>query len=213
MKQWVFWAEPLSLPHSWYLVQEEEIEHQRFKETLLPSNAQTFQHRQRRVLFYEQITPRLTSMLQELVSAVNGEEGILQTSEVELEDPSHRVQVVVLLSQRVFSCRQTHGTLSHVIHVPQGWELLCKSHPSRPTLLKSISQVVDLRLWPRYSEYPLMVETCSTGGRTSYSRAVDGTIFVISFSLVCQHSPFRLMKQIQLSTTIGICCPDAWGQY
>lgn len=29
-------------------------------------------------------------------------------------------------------------------------------------------------------------------------------------SLRLEYSPFRLMKQMELCTTIGICCPDAW---
>lgn len=31
-------------------------------------------------------------------------------------------------------------------------------------------------------------------------------------SLRLEYSPFRLMKQMQLCTTIGICCPDAWKE-
>lgn len=47
----------------------------------------------------------LTSMLQELAGARDGEEGILQTSEVELQNSSNRVQVKPLLGQGVLSCR------------------------------------------------------------------------------------------------------------
>lgn len=56
---------------------------------------------------------KLTRMLQELPGAFGGEEGILQTSEIELQHACHRVQVVSLLSQGILSYRGS--TRPHII--------------------------------------------------------------------------------------------------
>lgn len=63
-------------------------------------------------------TPALTIALQELTGAVDRKQGIVQTSEVELQHSCYRVQIISSLRQWVLSCKGGEDTLSNIINSP-----------------------------------------------------------------------------------------------
>lgn len=99
----------------------------------------------------------LTGMLQELAVALAGKERLLQSSEVELQHSSDRIQVIRTLREGILSYE---GNKQPTDQYRGGW---CRdSNTYSATSFECISKVIDLQLRTRHPKYPFMVKTWKT---------------------------------------------------